>query len=240
MRPSITPHQKRGVPARDARIDVPPGFAALAVVRQPCAGDLAGTACAPVRRVRRIERPTRIRSTAVPHAASQDDDLPLDLLKGAVAGAVAVWAMDRLGWALWNREDPAALARERAARVEGMDPAHVLANRVADAVGRPLQPRQPHPAGIAVHYGIGMAPAMAYAALRRQTPALRTGRGLAYGLGMFLLVDEGVVPALGLASGPAAYPWQAHARGLVTHLLLGVATDVTLDVLDRLLDGDRR
>jgi len=159
--------------------------------------------------------------------------LAVDLLKGAVAGAVAVWAMDRLGWMLWNREDPRALARERVARVEGMDPAHVVANRVADAVGRPLQPRQPHPAGIAVHYGVGIGPAMAYAALRRRVPALRAGRGLAYGLGLFLAVDEGVVPALGLASGPAAYPWQAHARGLVTHLVLGFVTEATLDALDR-------
>jgi hypothetical protein len=175
----------------------------------------------------------------MPHASdTHDGTLTLDLLKGAAAGAVAVWAMDRVGWLLWDREDPAALARERAARVEGMDPAHVAANRVADAVGRPLHPRQPHPAGVAVHYAIGMGPAMAYAALRRRWPALRAGRGLAYGLGLFLAVDEGVVPALGLASGPAAYPWQAHARGLVTHLVLGVATDAALDAFDRALDGD--
>ena len=173
---------------------------------------------------------------ATPH----DSSLALDLFKGAVAGAAAVWAMDRLGWALWKREDPRALARERTARVEGMDPAHVVANRVADAVGRPLHPRQPHPAGIAVHYGIGMGPAMAYAALRHRAPALRAGRGLAYGLGLFLAVDEGVVPALGLASGPAAYPWQAHARGLVTHLVLGLVTDATLNALDRVLDGGPR
>jgi hypothetical protein len=177
----------------------------------------------------------------MPHAPDGDPSpLPLDLLKGAAAGAVAVWAMDRLGWMLWDREDPAALARERAARVEGMDPAHVLANRVADAVGRPLHPRQPHPAGVAVHYAIGMGPAVAYAALRRRWPALRAGRGLAYGLGLFLAVDEGLVPALGLASGPTAYPWQAHGRGLVSHLVLGAVTDAALDALDRALGAQGR
>ena len=176
-------------------------------------------------------------TTHSPEAGSDAGDLALDLVKGAIAGAAAVWAMDRLGWALWDREDPATLARERAARVEGMDPAHVFANRVADAVGHPLHPRQPHPAGVAVHYAIGMAPAMAYAALRRRSPALATGGGLAYGLGLFLAVDEAMVPALGLASGPAAYPWQAHARGLVSHLALGVVTDAALDALDSLVDG---
>ena len=161
-------------------------------------------------------------------ASGERGRLGTDLVRGAVAGAVATWLMDRVGWALWNREDPRALAREEAARPEGMDPAHVAANRVADAIGRPLHPRQPHPAGIAVHYAIGMVPAMAYAALRRRVPALRTARGAAYGFGLFAAVDEGLVPALGLASGPRAYPWQAHARGLVSHLVLGVATDVTL------------
>ncbi|MDQ3557468.1 MAG: hypothetical protein M3409_11940 [Gemmatimonadota bacterium] len=52
-------------------------------------------------------------------------DVVADLVKGAIAGAVAVWAMDRVGWWMWNREDPAALRQEREARVEGMDPAHV-------------------------------------------------------------------------------------------------------------------
>ena len=160
-------------------------------------------------------------------------DVATAMVKGAVAGAIAVWAMDRVGWWMWNREDPAALQQEREARVEGMDPAHVTANRVADAVGTSPTPRQPHPAGIGVHYGIGMAPAMAYAALRHQVPALRTGRGLLYGLGLFLVVDEGMVPALGLAGGPTEYPWQAHARGLATHLVLGVVTDAALDLLDR-------
>jgi hypothetical protein len=46
-------------------------------------------------------------------------------------------------------------------------------------------------------------------------------------------VDEGVVPALGLAGGPTEYPWQAHARGLVGHLVLGAVTHATLELLDQ-------
>lgn len=167
------------------------------------------------------------------HGRQGSSDVVTDLVKGAIAGAVAVWAMDRVGWWMWNREDPAALRQEREARVEGMDPAHVTANRVAEAAGTSLTPRQPHPAGIGVHYAIGMAPAMAYAALRDQIPALGAGRGLLYGLGLFLIVDEGVVPALGLTGGPTEYPWQAHARGLASHLVLGAVTDAALDLLDQ-------
>jgi hypothetical protein len=59
------------------------------------------------------------------HGRQGSSDVVTDLVKGAIAGAVAVWAMDRVGWWMWNREDPAALRQEREARVEGMDPAHV-------------------------------------------------------------------------------------------------------------------
>jgi hypothetical protein len=160
-------------------------------------------------------------------------NLAADVVKGAIAGAAGVWAMDRVGWWLWDQQDSAVLQQEREARVEGMDPAHVLANRAAEAVGTSLSPRQPHPAGIGVHYAIGMAPAMGYAALRHRVAGLDAGRGLLYGLGLFLLVDEGVVPALGLGAAPTEYPWQAHARGLVTHLVLGLVTDTVLDVLNQ-------
>jgi hypothetical protein len=162
----------------------------------------------------------------------EDDGLLSDWMKGAIAGAAAVWVMDRVGWYLWERESSEQLYQEFVARVDGLDPAHVVANRLAGAVGRPLSPRQPHPAGIAVHYGIGMGPAMAYAALRRDMPEIAAGRGLLYGLGLFLVVDEGAAPLLGIAGPPGAYPWQAHARGLVTHLVLGAVTHAVLDLLD--------
>lgn len=160
-------------------------------------------------------------------------DVALDALKGAVAGAVGVWAMDRVAWWLWDREDPAALRREVAARPGGLDPAHAVANRVAGLVGAELEPRQPHPAGLAVHYALGMGPGAAYAVARRRVPAVGAGAGLLYGLALSLVEDEGMAPLLGLAGGPAAYPWQAHARGLVGHLVLGAVTHATLDLLDR-------
>ncbi|MDP9405096.1 MAG: hypothetical protein M3O86_00620, partial [Actinomycetota bacterium] len=49
---------------------------------------------------------------------------------GAVAGAAGVWAMDKVGWALYGRESPRALDRERAARVDGQDTAHAAVRTV--------------------------------------------------------------------------------------------------------------
>jgi hypothetical protein len=157
----------------------------------------------------------------------------VDLAKGAIAGAAGVWLMDRVGWALYRREEPAALRREQEARAGGLDVAHAAANKLAGALGRPLAPAQPHPAGLAVHYALGAVPGALYAVLRRRARGLTAGRGLLYGLGLFLVNDELLAPALGLASGPTAYPWQAHARGLVSHLALGAATEAALEALDR-------
>ncbi len=112
--------------------------------------------------------------------------------------------------------------------------AHVAANKMARAVGTELSSKQPHPAGIAVHYALGIIPGALYGPLRHRVTGLRVGRGLVYGFGLFLVNDELLNPLLGLASGPTAYPWQAHARGLVSHLVLGVATDVGIDALDRI------
>ena len=157
-----------------------------------------------------------------------------DVVKGAAAGAVGVWLADRVGWFLYRREDPGTLRRERAARPEGKDPAHVAAGRLAGALGVAPSLPQPHPAGIAVHYALGIVPGALYGPLRRRIKGVGAGRGLLYGLGLFLVNDELLAPALGLAGGPAAYPWQAHARGLVAHLVLGAATDAALDALDRI------
>ena len=141
--------------------------------------------------------------------------------------------MDRVGWGMYLREDPQAFDREKPARVGGMDVAHVAAGKLANVVGLKLTPQQPHPAGIAVHYALGILPGALYGTLRDRVAGLGAGRGLVYGAGLFLINDELLAPVLGLASGPTAYPWQAHARGLVSHMVLGAATDTVLDVLDR-------
>jgi hypothetical protein len=82
-----------------------------------------------------------------------------DLVKGAVAGAVGTLALDAVTWFMWDREDPSALRQERQARPKGLDPAHFVANKVANAFGTKLKPEQPHLAGIATHFAIGVMPA---------------------------------------------------------------------------------
>ena len=156
-----------------------------------------------------------------------------DLVKGAIAGTVAVWLMDRVAWDMYRSESREAYRQEKAAQVDGMYASHVAADRAAEAAGIELSGRQLDVAGQVVHYATGIVPGALYGALRNRVDGVGAGRGLLYGLGLFAVVDEGAVPLLGLASGPTAYPWQAHARGLVSHLVLGAITDTVIDVLDR-------
>lgn len=159
------------------------------------------------------------------------DSVLVDTLKGAVAGAVAVWVMDQVDWYMYDHEDREAQRRTRRVRPQGLDPSHHVANKIAGAFGKELSPPQPHPAGIAVHYAIGMGAGALYGALHGRVPVVSTGRGALYGLGIFLTHDELLNTLTGSAARPSQYPWQAHARGLIAHVVLGVVADTILRVL---------
>ncbi len=154
-----------------------------------------------------------------------------DALKGAVAGGIAVWVMDQVDWYMYNQEDPESRRQTQRVRPGGLDPAHAIANKVAGAFGKELSPRQPHPAGIAVHYSLGIGPGALYGAMQDRVPAVGIGRGALFGLGLFLVQDELVNAATGLSARPRQYPWQAHARGVVAHVIYGLVTDTLLRVL---------
>ncbi|MFC7543949.1 hypothetical protein ACFQU2_37100 [Siccirubricoccus deserti] len=154
-----------------------------------------------------------------------------DMLLGAVAGAVGVWVMDRVDWFMFRHEDPEARWRTQAVRPGEMDPAHVMANKAAEAaIGAELAPaassgrcrgplRHRHRPGRTLRRAAGAR------------PVVGTGRGLLYGLSLFLVHDELLNAATGLSADPRRYPWQAHARGLVAHLVYGAVTDAVLDLL---------
>ncbi len=125
-----------------------------------------------------------------------------------------------MDWFAYNHESEEARQRTIAARPNGMDPAHLVADKMT--VG---EITQPHPAGIAVHYSLGIAPGALYGALHQTVPGLSVGRGSLFGLGLFLMQDEGLNAVTGLSGKPQQYPWQAHARGLAAHMLYGVVMD---------------
>jgi hypothetical protein len=159
-------------------------------------------------------------------------NLLADALIGAAAGAAAVWVMDRVDWFNFRHEDPMARRRTQAVRPGGMDPAHAGAHAAAEAMGHDLEPKQKNAAGLATHYSLGILPGALYGALRHKVPGLDAGRGTAFGVGLLLLQDEGLNALMGNAAKPTEYPWQAHARGLIAHLVYGLVLDTVLDAAD--------
>jgi hypothetical protein len=154
-------------------------------------------------------------------------------LSGAAAGAVGTWALDRVDWRMWNNETEETRAHTTAVRPFGEPPANVIVRKAEERFGSRLSDAEREAAGTAVHYGIGIAPAVVYAVFRDRLPGSGPGRGLLYGLTLFLLQDEAVNAASGLSAKPSEYPWQAHARGLVAHLVYGIATEMALNLVER-------
>lgn len=174
------------------------------------------------------------------HSNSQSNGPAVTALMGAAAGAVGVWCLDRADWFMWNHEDPDARARTESVRPGGEPPAQAMVTNLEERLGTSLSPRQHGYASSAVHYGIGIGPAAAYALFRDELP-IQPGvaRGAAYGLGVFLLQDEVLNTVTGLGAKPGEYPWQAHARGLVAHLVYGIATEMTLNFMESVVNRDR-
>lgn len=198
-----------------------------------------------------------IPGAAVPvHHVEPQRSVAVDMLLGAVAGAVGVWAMDRVGWYMYNHEDRDAIARELQARKggddvqytgperealarepqaqpAGKDVAHVGVEKAAGIAGIKADTSQPNAGGVALHYALGIVPGALHAVIRRKAPVMQAGSGALYGFGLYVINDELVAPSLGLASKPTEYPWQAHARGAITHTVLGVVTESLLRLFDR-------
>lgn len=155
-----------------------------------------------------------------------------DLIKGAVAGAVATFVMGRVTGYMYEREDPEAREQEDEAR-GGRSSYEAAAEKAGEAAGRPLDRTEREQAGSAMHWALGIGAGAAYALFRRQVQGLGVTAGTALGTAFWGFIDEGLVPALGLTPGPTAFPWQTHARGLIGHLTFGTVTDGTLRLLDR-------
>jgi Protein of unknown function (DUF1440) len=161
----------------------------------------------------------------------RNQSMPKELVKGAIAGAVATWTLDRVTNWMYQREPQAARLREDRAR-NGRTAYEAAAERAAHLMGRRLDPDQRRSLGTAIHWALGIGAGVAYTAFGRRFPGARRAGGGAFGTAFWATVDEGLVSLLGLTPPPNAFPWETHARGLTGHLAFGLVADGTLRVLD--------
>ena len=157
-----------------------------------------------------------------------------DIVRGAAAGAVATYAMDRLTTYLYGREGARVRERENAAR-GGRTAYETAAFRAARLMGRELTRAEERKYGTAIHWALGVGAGALYGAIRPDGDDTSFLRGVRVATGFWLLMDETVTPALRLTPGPRAFPWQTHARGYVGHLAYGLAAEGTSALLRRVL-----
>lgn len=163
------------------------------------------------------------------------DNPLLNLALGAAAGAAATWVMGKATTYLYENESRPARQREDQAR-RGGSAYENAAKKLAGLAGRELSKDQTKKLGSAIHWATGVSAGAVYALLRRRlagrSAARDLGLGALFGTAVWLLLDEAGNAALGLTPGPKAFPWQAHARGLAGHLVLGLTTEGLMQAAD--------
>ena len=92
-----------------------------------------------------------------------------DLIKGAIAGAVATWVMGKVTNTMYEREDRWARRHEDDAR-EGKTSYGVAAEKAGRALGASLDKDQNERVGAAIHWALGIGAGAVYAVVRRRLP----------------------------------------------------------------------
>ena len=155
-----------------------------------------------------------------------------DVAIGCVAGLVATKVYGRVQEALYRPMPRNVKRREEQVRP---DPSSLVgASRMAQGLGYPLDEHDRELAGYVVHYGLGMAWGPVYGLLRRHRGMKPLAAGAVTGASLSLILDEGLVPALGFSAPNSAYPALTHVRGSLNHLAYGAVVAITAEALYRL------
>lgn len=167
-------------------------------------------------------------------------------MAGALAGVAGALAMNQFqriaGWAGQGREaDDATIGLPRTGR--GPQPAQALGNASDDAtakvanaalsvVGYELtDPRAKQMAGEVVHLAFGAINGALYGIAAELDPRVTAAAGVPFGTSVWVVADEGVVPALGLSRGPREASTGLLAYGFLSHCVYGVTTELVRSAL---------
>ena len=148
---------------------------------------------------------------------------------GCRGGYVGTKVMNPVTTKLYELAPEADKAREKA--VSPGSPYRIGVQKAAALLGISLTEEQLNLAATAAPYMVGISGGLLYVALRRVLHLNPIVAGLVAALALFLVVDEGLTPALGLSAPDRAYPLSTHLRGFLGHLAYGAAAAATAEVL---------
>ena len=151
--------------------------------------------------------------------AGSDASFVRGVAAGLVAGMLASFVMDRF---------QAAIASLSSSDRDS-EPA---TDKTADAVSRMVtgrelaKPDKPF-GGQLVHYGLGAGLGLLYGVAAEYRPCVTTGAGAAFGIGVAAVLDDAIVPAMGLAEPLWKSGIKANLYALTSHLVFGATAEWT-------------
>jgi putative membrane protein len=175
-----------------------------------------------------------------------EGDVLKGLAAGVVAGLAAAWTMNQFQ-AAWSKltegeeKSHGAQSRQEGSPQHGVgrelqargkdseqdDAPERLANAIAVATfDHELTKSEKETAGTALHYAMGATSGALYGAVAEVVPAVKACAGLPFGAAVWLIADEGIVPAAGLSKSPAEYPLSIHAYAFASHLVFGLTAEL--------------
>lgn len=109
-----------------------------------------------------------------------------------------------------------------------------VANAVTSSIGYTLSTaREKQMAGEFVHLAFGAINGAVYGAAVEMNPRMRAVAGVPFGLAVWALADEGIVPALGLKRSPRETSIGLHAYSFASHMVYGAATELVRSAIRR-------
>jgi uncharacterized membrane protein YagU involved in acid resistance len=160
-------------------------------------------------------------------------EMVLSTTASLAAGFLATKVMEKASMKMYKMEPEEV--RKKEDDVRPGPPYEIAAKKTAALFGKELQGLQVKKAGKAFHYGLGLGWAPVYAIVKHNTNLPPLVNGLLTGAAMFVIVDEGLTPALGFSAPNKKYPWQTHLRGFAAHLIYGLAVAGVYELFNRTL-----
>jgi putative membrane protein len=163
-------------------------------------------------------------------AGSHSPDSLRGLAAGLLAGLVASYAMNAFQTATSRLSQPAEPKRPRR-KTQGYEDSDLATAKVASVLSENvlhhrLSPYQKDIADPAVHYAVGAALGGLYGVAAEFAPQVTAGAGLPFGTAVAVVLDEGVVPAVGLSAPPWDSSASTHLYSLSSHLVFGLTVEL--------------
>lgn len=155
-------------------------------------------------------------------------DIAVGLLAGLVATQVTNLAQRPL-----KRATPESVDRHEEKVRPGASSSLVAAQKLAEVLDVPPSRAQDERWGKAIHFAVGMGWGPVYSLLRRYGGLPPFSAAFVSGSAMSLVLDETLVPALGLSAPNHHYQTFTRVRGFIAHLVYGAAVALAAEGLGR-------